>query len=317
VVSAVYQYNRPPLRTDWASKDEKLLINNGYWQLVPVDQGRRTITFYSLYTKINQGLAREILEMDPAVETMATMSTAMLVVRAAKARAEKIYQQAGGPVLPALPPGNRSVAAILAADPASARRLAEKGRLVVMEETSPLRANVAAVFDFPPQEVWKWLVDPVGQTGGDPHIKVQVLQRDDKHMSAKYHWEINLLLTFSADYTLDYQMDPPYHMTWTQAPGDATIKGMNGSWDLIPLDNGQRTLAVFRNTFDLRSLGIVMRALLAIEPTFEVAIQASQSMLVLDNIEECLTLTLKQRQELAKKRLQRLEGTRDLDLPKP
>jgi len=82
VVSAVYQYNRPPLRVDWASKDPKLLVNYGYWQLIPVDQGRRSMAFYTLYSKINQGIARQILDLDPVLEMMADLSTATRFPRA-------------------------------------------------------------------------------------------------------------------------------------------------------------------------------------------------------------------------------------------
>lgn len=314
-ISAVYQYNRPPLRTDWVSKDEKLLINSGYWQFIPVDQGKRTMAFYTLYTKINQGIAKQILELDPALESMADMSAATLVVRAMKERADMLYRDSGAAPLPPASPLNKSVLQALTQNSAALKPLIARGRLLVLEEKDgEVWTDVAAVFDSPPQEVWKWLVRVEDQYVGDPRIQAQVLNRTDKQMAVKFHWEINLLLTFSADYTLNYEMDPPYHMTWTQGP-DGSIRGMKGSWDLIPLDNGTRTLAVFRATYDLRSLGLIMRALLAIEPTFELAIQASQNLLVVDNIADCLTLSPEKRRRMVEDRKKKLEQVKDLPLP--
>jgi ribosome-associated toxin RatA of RatAB toxin-antitoxin module len=313
-VSAIYHYNQAPFRTDWAGKDPDYALNYGYWQLIPVDGGMRTMAFYTIYSRMKQGLARRLLEMDPSLEMMAAMSTATLVVRAMKDRAELLHQGAGGPNSSPSPLPGRGVFEVLSRNPGAVQYLASKGRVLILEEGEHVWTSVAVVFESPPEQVWDWLVNVEDQAGNDPHIKVKVLKRDDREMTARFEWEIYLVLTFNAEYTLQYKLDRPRGMTWHSIPGEGNVEGMRGSWDLIPLENGTRTLAIFRNTFDLRSLGFLMRALLRIESTFELAIQASQNLAVVDNLEQCLTLSPEQRQQIMERRQKALEDHRDLPL---
>jgi hypothetical protein len=313
-LSAIYHYNQPPHRTDWAGKDPEFALNYGYWQLASIDGGKRTMGFYTIYSKINQGLAKELLDLDPALEMMAAMSAATLVVRAMKDRAELLHQRAGGKKPPPSSPKHETVTGILNNNPSTVEYLASKGRLLVLEEGDRVITNVAVVFGHPPQAVWEWLINVGGQSGNDPHINVEVLKKTEREMLARFHWEINLVLTFEGDYVLRYELDKPRRLAWRNVPGEGNVEGMEGSWDLIPLDNGKRTLAIYRNTFDLKSLGWVMRGLLKIEPTFELAIQASQNLAVVDNLEECLELSAEERQKKVEKRSRALEEHRKLPL---
>jgi ribosome-associated toxin RatA of RatAB toxin-antitoxin module len=313
-LSAIYHYNRPPHRTDWAGKDQEFALNYGYWQLAPIDGGRRTMGFYTIYSKINQGIAKQLLELDPALEMMAAMSAATIVVRAMKDRAEFLHQRAVGEKPPPSSSKHETITGILTENQVTVEYLASKGRLLVLEEGDQVITNVAVVFDHPPEAVWEWLVNVDDQSGNDPHINVEVLEKTESGMLARFKWEISLVLTFEADYVLRYELDRPRRLTWRNVPGEGNVEGMEGSWDLIPLDNGKRTLAVFRNTFDLESLGWVMRALLKIEPTFELAIQASQNLAVVDNLEECLELSAEERQKKVQQRSRALEEHRKLPL---
>ncbi len=310
VVSAIYHYNQPPFRTDWAAKNPEFNLNYGFWELIPVDEGKRTIAFYTLYSKINQGMAKRILETEPNLEMMASMSTSTLVVRAMKDRAELLHRRSGGQPPPERPAQDRGVLDILRENPGSLKSLGSGGRLLVIEESDPVMANVAVVFEHPPEKVWGWLIDVEGQTGNDPHLKVDLIERSESGIKARFEWEVNLVLTFTGDYILHYELEKPRRITWRSVPGSGSIEGMHGSWDLLPLEGGKKTLALFRNTFDLESLGLLMKALLRIEPTFELAIQASQNLAVVENIEQCLNLTEEERREMVEQRTKALQDFR-------
>jgi ribosome-associated toxin RatA of RatAB toxin-antitoxin module len=314
VTSAIYHYNQAPFRTDWAAKMPEYNLNYGYWQLVPVDRGSRTMAFYSLYTKINQGVAKRILEMEDTLEMMAAMSTSTLVVRAMKDRAELLHRTSGGKLVPPKPPSERTVLDVLRDNPAAVQTLGAGGRLLVIEETEPVLANVALVLNQPTEKVWDWLMDVEGQAGNDPHLKVELLERNDCQMRARFEWEVNLVLTFRGDYVLEYDLDRPHRITWQSIPGMGSIQGMRGSWNLIPLQGGARTLAVFRNTFELKSLGFLMKALLRIEPTFELAIQASQNLAVVENLEQCLTLSTQERREIMEQRTKAMQDIKEMPI---
>lgn len=310
-----YQYNRPPDRTDWAGRYPDQSLNPGYWQLIPVDDGR-TMGFYTLYTEVKQGFAHRLFQLEPTLELLAAMSTGTMAARATAEHAENLYCQAGGAVTEKKPSGKK-VLDVLRDSPDTVRRLASKGRLLVLEEKDLVWANVAMVLDYPPEKVWEWLVNVEDQAEIDPRVTVKVTQRDERSMSADFEMEIYLILSVDLDYTLQYELDGPNRISWKTKPGSGNIEGLEGSWDLIPLDDGRRTLALLRTTVDIRSQGLLMRAILGLEPTLELAIQASQSLLAADNLERCLASTEEERKAMLEERKKAIKDVGDLDLPGP
>jgi ribosome-associated toxin RatA of RatAB toxin-antitoxin module len=284
----IYQFNQPPRRIDWASQEPQALIDTGYWQMAPTDHNARTMGFYSIYSRANEGMMKKLFDLDPALEMLVDMSTGTLCARATKTRAELLHQRAGGSPPPPPPAPARSVLAVMQKDPAAVAALAAKGRLMVIEPQDTVWSNVVAVFNLPPDQVRQKLIDVEAQTKCDPRVKVTVTNRDDKSMTVKYNLAFSLVVTVNTEYTLKYDISSPNHLSWETVPPAGSIKGVRGSWDLIPVDNGAHTLALYRTTSDLKSAGAVVQSILKIEPTFELAIQASQSLVAVDNLEKCM-----------------------------
>lgn len=60
--------------------------------------------------------------------------------------------------------------------------------------------------------------------------KISILSEDDQKARIEHHTKI---MGFSVDYTLDYQFDPPYRLSWSFVKGNR-MKNNVGSWQLVP-----------------------------------------------------------------------------------
>lgn len=84
---------RAPTELTWellSSKGSKIKASDGSWKLTPLDGGKRTAAFYSLYTDLSDavwGLDR-LLKNDPSMEVAINASTCLLVLKAVKNRGE-------------------------------------------------------------------------------------------------------------------------------------------------------------------------------------------------------------------------------------
>jgi ribosome-associated toxin RatA of RatAB toxin-antitoxin module len=312
---SLYQYNRPPYRTDWASKTPETAENYGYWELTPVDGGARTIGFYTIYTKAKQGFINRIFSLEPQLEMLACMSTGMLVTRATRDRVESIYRESGGAPSPSRSPKSQDLLVVMKRNSGSVARLASRGRILILEENDTVWSTVGLVLDRPPDEVWEWLVNVEDQAAIDPRVNARVIERDESSMVVQYNLEVYLVLSFELEYQFQYQLEKPHRITWDTIPEKSDIRGTRGLWDLLPVDGGKKTLALCRTTVDFESMGLIMRALLKIEPTFELALQASQNLVGVDNIEKAMTMSPEERKKHFEDRKRAAEESKELPLP--
>lgn len=77
-------------RIDWTLEEGDLAENIGAWELIPLKDGKATGAFYSLYSDLRSlgFLVKWLLKEQPVMELAITSSTAILMARAVKARAE-------------------------------------------------------------------------------------------------------------------------------------------------------------------------------------------------------------------------------------
>jgi ribosome-associated toxin RatA of RatAB toxin-antitoxin module len=282
ITYSCYHYNRSALfRTDWCKHAGEFSVNSGFYQALPADGGRRTMLFYSVYSVPNSSFVRSIYAREPTLEMMTSVSTATMMVRALKKRAEEVYRQSPGyvplPPRPAAPP----IQEILLGDPQTLKLLAEQGKILVLEDGPTVYVTAGTVVKAPPDKAF----DLVARFEDAPRYIPGVRRVEPRGQGAKgprYFWsvEMNLaFLTYRYEYTLDYELDRPDQIRWMipREAGDAP-----GFWRFIPLEGGRSCLIFNGATADVRAMGWIPRYALKVEPTLEHALIGSQGAIAIN-----------------------------------
>jgi ribosome-associated toxin RatA of RatAB toxin-antitoxin module len=274
---SVYHYHRPPYRTDWAHASGEFDVNSGFWQFLPTEDGKHTMTFYSVYSLPRQATIRAMYKDQPALELMTNVATATMVVRAIKAEAEKRY----GRKLPALAE-KAPVEKILTDDPKTLSLLAEKGKVLVLEPGPTVYATAGIVVDVPVESAYKAIADFVNYPSFVPGVKKSEV-RGQGAKGPKVYQEYGVKL-FAFNLTVngetEYNEEPPTRMSWMiprENGGD-----IMGFWRLVPLENDTKCLMFNGSTEDIRSMGFIPSTALRLEPTLEYGLIAAQVIAAMD-----------------------------------
>ena len=268
---SVYHFHRPPYRTDWAHASGEFDINCGFWQFLATEDGRHTMTFYSVYSLPRQSALRALYREEPALELMTNVATATMVVRAIKTEAEKRYGRKLAPLAE-----KAAVETILTDDPQTLRLLAEKGKVLVLEPGPTVYATAGIVVDAPVETAYQVISNFEKYPSFIPGVK-KVEMRGQGANGPKVYQEYSVKL-FAFNLTVngeqEYTMEPPNRMTWMiprENSGD-----IMGFWRLVPLDNDTKCLMFNGSTEDIRSMGFVPGTALRLEPTLEYGLLAAQ-----------------------------------------
>lgn len=83
-------HQKDKLRIDWTLMEGDLADAIGAWELIPLEGGKVTATFYSAYSDLRSlgYLVRFMFKEQPVMEMAITSSTAILMARATKVRVE-------------------------------------------------------------------------------------------------------------------------------------------------------------------------------------------------------------------------------------
>ena len=83
-------HQKEKLRIDWTLKEGDLAEDIGAWELIPLEGGKKTAAFYSLYSDLRSlgYLVKYLFKEQPVMEIAITSTTAILMARAVKARLE-------------------------------------------------------------------------------------------------------------------------------------------------------------------------------------------------------------------------------------
>lgn len=274
---SVYDYRRPPNRTDWCMASGEFAVNSGFYEIMPADGGKRAMAFYNVYAKPRMAAIQSMYNQEPALELMTNVATATMVVQAMRDQAEK---EAGKKLAPIKEPA--SVEKILLEDPKTLRLLAEKGKILVLEPGPTVYVISGAVVNAPIETVFKVVTDFAKYPEFMPGVKEsQIVGKGAKGPIVKQKVVIKLW-EFTLDSSDQNEMEllPPDRIVWT-------IKRENGGpiqgfWRFIPLDNNTKTLMFNGQTQDIRNMGIVPRTALRLVPTLEYGLLAAEMTAAMD-----------------------------------
>ena len=273
---SVYHYHRPPRRTDWAHASGEFDINSGFWEFIPADDGRRTMVFYSVYSLPRQARLQALYRDEPSLELMTNVATATMVVRAAKAQAEKRSPRVR-PLVEA-----RTVEEILLEDPKTLALLSEKGKLMVLEDGPTVYITSVAVVEAPVETAFQVISDFEKYVEFLPGVRKSEIRRQGAKGPVVYQevsiklWELKL----ESKIERELELDPPHAINWTIER--KTGGPVRGYWRFLPLENNTKSLIFNGSTEDLRDMGALTRTALRIEPTLEYGLMAAMTTATLD-----------------------------------
>ncbi len=272
---SVYHYHQPPRRTDWVMAAGDFEANVGAYEVVPIPgEPNRCLLFYTSYSLPRNALVNSLFDKIPMLDMMINLSTGTLVVKALKSRVETLWKAKGG-AIPAPPGTPPTLQELLRTNTHALARLSSRGKLVVIEDTKPPYYSGGTIVHAPLADVYHAATHLDEMSAMSRYYSAVYLERTATGARIAYTSIIPLMVDFTSKYTLDARFFPPNRVTWVGEPG-GDIEGIAGSWEMVPLSE-DRTLVFYRNTSDLASQGYLMRKILAVEPTFEMAIQACQT----------------------------------------
>ena len=277
---SVIHYHRPPYRSDWTAHTGRFERNDGFYQFVPVGNGDRTMAFYTLYSLPRIPLATNLFAKDPNLELVMNMSTAAMVTRALKKRAEEVEKREP------FAPGKSmkgSVIEALSRDPKTVNLLISRGGIILIEDGPPMYATTAVAINAPPDVVYRFVTKFENyRCFLTDTLESRVIERSDTSARVAFRLAIDYaILKIPLKYELVYKLKAPGQIQWKWASGD--LPSQVGSWTLLPLDEGNRTLGLFRLTEDLKTLpgiaGAGLRSSIQNNPYVEPAILGSLALI--------------------------------------
>lgn len=297
---SILHYHRPPLRSDWTKRTGNFEENSGFYQFVPVDGGKQTMLFYTIYSLPRLPIATNLFKKDPNLELVINMSVAAMVTRALKKYCEKLENRE--PFVPGKGTGNLIDA--LSKDPKTISLLLKRGGMIMIEDGPPMWATTVVSMDATPDEVYKNIAAFEEYSCYQSQV-VQTVVKEKTANSAKVAFSLSIdyaLLKVPLKYTLGYTLNPPNSMSWKWLEGD--VPSQQGSWTLMPLEGGKKTLAFLRQTEDLKTLpgigGVGVRTAINSEKTLEPAILGSQALITARSTRESINMPAAKRAEKMK-----------------
>jgi len=295
---SVLHYHRPPYRSDWTYYSGKFESNDGFYQFVPVDDGNSTMAFYTIYSRPRIPIATNLFEKDPNLELVMNMSTAVMVTRALKKRAEEVEKRE--PFVPGKGMTGTAVDA-MTKDPKTVKLLLSRGGLILIEDGKRMWATTAVSMDAPQGEVFELITRYEKYPCYMSQVKkTEVLKRSPKGARAAFKLSLDYaILRIPLKYELSYLFNPPTDITWKWAAGD--IPDQEGSWKFLPVEGSKKTLGFLRMTMDLRTLpgmaGAGLKASIGGQPSLEPALMGSQTLINARSTRDFLRLSPAQRKK--------------------
>ncbi|MCL4557022.1 MAG: SRPBCC family protein [Deltaproteobacteria bacterium] len=165
--------------------------------------------------------------------------------------------------------------------PAILQSLLQKGQLIFIDNAKPGEpqfVTVITLFDAPIDKVFSTITDYDHYVGNIPQTtEVRVTKKQGNTWFVNYKIEFKFsIIAEHANYTLKQVLDPPKSVTWTRTAGN--LDRVEGSWRLISIDNGEKTIAFYREYTDISSLGFLVRYMLEKQPVLNTAISTSSAL---------------------------------------
>lgn len=245
------------------------------WEAVPVSGGRRSVAVLYTYADLRDShwVLEKLIALKPDLEHAAVIAGNLVQLKGVATEAERragTLRRTARPDMDRWRPAKlRSLAPLLRGGTGRAmRRLLLRGEVALVQSRRGGRleqAVVVGVVERPPAEVAATVNDVERYPEFMPSVeKVEIRMREGLHVKYNAHYDIPL---FSMEVETELKPISAHRMALRITGGD--LKRGRYGWEFLPLDGGERTLAMFHGNADIRSQGFLMRALVDQEPFLE------------------------------------------------
>ena len=264
-----------PRRIDWVGTGGDIKKTFGYMELFPAENGKKTMFFYAAWAVPQHLLLRKFLESEPVLDQMISMSTASVFVKKLKEQIEK-----GQPAAPPVAPLSRidlvktPVETLLA--------LSARGPVLLFEDPTPEETAAGvqplvtnwSIFNLPPETVYQEVIDYPQYGIYLPTVdKAEWIKPAGNTGDVEYKLTIQLpVFSKNIKYQLSQEFFPGQKINWKYLQGDKFVN--SGSWELIPLEGGKKTLGFYRNRYTVQNLGTLADLAMKAIPDVQLAIKA-------------------------------------------
>jgi ribosome-associated toxin RatA of RatAB toxin-antitoxin module len=241
--------------------DEDLSIDYGKWEFFPLDDNKRTLAIYSVFTKAKSSFLMKIIEKEPVLDLGFDIALSSAVPKVVKERVEGREWR------------EMEVSQKMKLE--KLKNFFERGNVVLLTTSKPLNwYSSFVIFDAPVQRVWDVVTDYKNYNRFVPMVR-SVKVKDMKDGSAVLTYEIDfnfIIFKKKTRYSVKQEFSQFREIKWDYHEGE--IKGVKGEWNFYEID-GNKTLGVYSWTSDLRSTGFIFKLLLKSFPILEDSIQAA------------------------------------------
>ncbi len=268
-------YHQPPLRSDWTGLEGGDLENNcGWFQNIPVNEND-SLFFYSNWTLPGSGLLKTMYEKYPFLDVGIGMAAATVYARKLKDRVES---NRGPEKLEGEQEVKPSVPTLRREEEQRIMQLLSARGLVMqfeeMEEEGKMATSSWITIDAPRSKVWDEITDYSSYEYFMPMVRrIRILETEGDRALVEFKFEADIIvLSARPKYVAEYRFFKPERITWSSIKGDKYV--VNGSWELFPIEGGKKTLACYRNIYDVNSLGLLVKTIMKIIPEGQLAVNS-------------------------------------------
>ena len=172
--------------------------------------------------------------------------------------------------------------------PQDLAQLMKQGEMLMTKETPDGRLDLITsgiIINAPPEQVLAAISDFENYPKFMPStVAVKVLSQEGDVRHVWFHIKFTFVkpISYTVKYTLVQHLVPGKGYWWELESGD--LNKAIGSWEVIPLDGGKRSAAIYSIYTDIRSISKIIAYFIDKEPGMDVAINASTCVLVLRTI---------------------------------
>ncbi|UCD86064.1 MAG: hypothetical protein JSU92_07690 [Deltaproteobacteria bacterium] len=293
----IRRYDRPPLRLDYIGLGGTIEKTYGWNQNIPVDDGN-TMFFYTTWALPGSGLLKHLYRKYPFLDVGISVSAGIVYSKKVKERAEilkgeeKVELMDITQVSPEISKDEELKIMEL---------LSSRGPVQIFkepEEGKPSLVSTWVTFAAPPEQVWADLVDYENYYYFMPMMNgIKVLERDKEKARVEYKYDINIVFFSSKiKYQLEHRYHEPGRITWTNIKGNRYVQ--SGSWELYPLNDGKKTLALYQIHYDTSKLGFLPKLILKVIPEGKLAVNSYLSSIDVRELRDWIEAPAELRSEL-------------------
>jgi len=271
----------PPDRADisWVEGDVKNVA--GFWELHPVDGGKKTVVIYAITSDLaSTPMVGRILAKQPATVMAINLSSAIVFT-------ERLMEEAAGEPRPKAPEGTEPQWRTM--PPETLDKLLGGGRVGFIARIGSQEIAVAGVKCQAPQErVWNVLTDFEKYPDKIQQIvSSKVLEKTETSARVKTKMvviSLGLGLKIATSGINSYSLNPPSGMSVVDEENPDS--DLFNRWELFSLDEGESTGLINESVSDISEMGRIANMMLERLPALQISVDLSQGMIMANEMKK-------------------------------